>query len=310
MALTQETSKRVVHFFNFGLQFKGAPDNEQPFKDFFNQFALLSKSKDERRYQAIGGKLLFVQDVVFINHEKLIRGKLRAVRTDEVPELLNMDTDTTREIDRAEKEGIVETVHFVVSYRNRMKRIAIEYHLSGAKAHEFKSYLLRIGEIAGLEAVYMERIVNNNMLDEVERRMGRIGQIHMRVPKDNLGQLKKLEGNVASFFQQAQEFADTDAITLDLQFNAKRRVQTGKAEEILRTLTKNIRRNELAAEAFESLTVRMEDTEHNNAMEMFDLLSDKAKTRVTVNKKPSGNGLDSEDVFQKIADEMHRLKYL
>jgi broad specificity polyphosphatase/5'/3'-nucleotidase SurE len=156
----------------------------------------------------------------------------------------------------------------------------------------------------------MERIVNNNIIAEVERRMGRIGQIHMRVPKDNLGELKKLEGNVASLFQQAHEFADTDAISLDLQFNAKRRAQTEKAEEILRTLTKNIRRNELAAEAFESLTVRMEDTEHNNAMEVFDLLSDKAKIRITVNKKPNGSGLDSEDLFQKIANEMHRLKYL
>ena len=273
-------------------------------------FALLSKSKDECRYQPIGGKLLFVQDVVFVNHEKLIRGKIRAVRTDEVPELLNMDTDTTRDIDRAEKEGIVETVHFVVSYRNRMKRIAIEYSPTGAKAHEFKSYLLLIGEISKLEAVYMERIVNSNVLDEVQRRMGRIGNIHMQVPKDSIGQLAKLEGKVASLFAEAHEYADTDSVTLDLTFNAKRRVQTDKAKEILTTLTKNIKRNELATEAFESLTVRMEDTEHNKAMEVFDLLSDKAKTRITVEKRPSGNGLVSEDIFQKMSREMERLKYL
>lgn len=310
MAITQETSKRVIHFFNFGVQFKNLSEDEKSFKDFFNQITYLSDSKDERRYQPIGGKLIFVQDVRFVPGEKLIRGKIRAVRTDEVPELLNMDTDTTREIDRAEREGIVETTHFVVSYRNRMKRIAVEYHLSGAKAHELKSYLLLIGDIAGVEGVYMERIVNRNVLDEVERRMGRIGQIHIRVPKDNIGQLGKLEGNMASLFQRAQEYADTDTVTIDLQFNAKRREQTEKAEGILRTLTKNLKKNDLASDSFDALTVRMEDTEHNNAMELFDLLADKAKTRITVNKKPNGNGLDSEDTFQKIAIEMHRLKHL
>lgn len=310
MALTEQTSKRVIHFFNIAFQFKDMRDELESFKHLFNQITYLSDSKDKRRYQPIAGKLVFVQDVRFIKGEKLIRGKIRAVRTDEVPELLDMETDKTREIDRAEKEGIVETTHFVISFRNPMKKIAVEYHTSGAKAHELKSYLLLIGGIADLESIYMERIVNRNVLEEVERRMGRIGSIHMRVPTDNIGQLNKVDKQIASMIQVAKEYADTDAITLDLMFNAKRRQQTDQAKDILRTLTKNLKKNELASDAFESLTVRMEDTEHNNTMEIFDLLADKAKTRITVNKKPNGSGLDSEDTFQKIAYEMERLRYL
>jgi DNA-binding Lrp family transcriptional regulator len=312
MALTAETATRVIHFFDLGIKFEDVKDEEKAFKQFFSAIAYLSdgKDKDERRYQSIGGKLLFVQDVRFTTDTKLITGKIRAIRTDDMPELINMDTDATREIDKAEREGIVETTHFVISYRKKEKKIGVEYHLSGAKAHELKSYLLAVRELGSVTEVGMVRIVNGNVLSEVERRMGRVGEIHMKVPKDNIGQLQKVEGQVASMFQTAQDYADTDAVTIDLNFNAKRRQQTNQAEGILRTLTKVLRLNKGASDAFDSLTVKVEDNEHNNRMQIFDLLADKAKTTITVNKKPSGAGLDSVDIFEKIATAMNRLNYL
>jgi hypothetical protein len=312
MAITADTSERVIHFFELNLKFNSGKDNDKDFTDFFSAIAHLSdaKDKDDRRYQPIAGKLLFVQEVRFAPKTKLITGKIRAIRTDDIPELIHMDTDKTREIDKADREGIVETTHFVISYRKKVKKMGFEYHTSGAKAHEFQSYLLAIRDIGNVTEIGMERIINGNVLAEVERRMGRVGQIHMKVPKDNIGQLQKVEGQMASMFQTAQDFADTDSVTIDLSFDAKRRQQTNQAEGILRTLTRVLRRNKKASEAFEALTVRVEDVTNNNKMQIFDLLADKAKTTVTVNKKPKGTGLDSVDIFEKIAVAMNRLNHL
>lgn len=310
MAITQQTAQRVVHFFNIGFGFKDDRTPNESFRKLFNNITYMSDSKDERRYQPIGGKLLFVQNVRFIEGDKMIRGQIRAVRTDEVPELLNMETDTTREIARAEKEGIVETTHFLISYRNNMKRIAVEYHTAGAKAHELKTYLLAVGEVVGLQSIYMERIVNKNVLDELERRMGRVSHIHVTVPRDNISQVQKLDGQMASLLRDAKDYTDSDSITLDFKFDYRKRPQTEKANDIVHTYVENIKKNELATDAFEAFTVKVEDTEHNNLLQVFDLLADKAKTHIRVNKKPKGAGLDSEHVYQELAKEMRRLKYL
>jgi hypothetical protein len=108
-------ANRVIHFYDINFGFKDDSLPHGHFVELFKQVIEMSKKRDESRYVRSGDKRLFIQDIKFVPDIEQVHGKLRAVRLDVTPEILNMKTDTARDIEMAEEEGIVETTHFVIS---------------------------------------------------------------------------------------------------------------------------------------------------------------------------------------------------
>ena len=119
-----EKVKRTIYFhtldFEFTEQFKEKYDD--PFQEIFRIIIKLANTKAFIRYQEFGEKSIFIQEVKFEPANNVITGKLRCVRKDILPELMNTTTDEARGIEAKEEEGLVETTHFVIDYSKKKKK--------------------------------------------------------------------------------------------------------------------------------------------------------------------------------------------
>jgi len=309
MSLKIERIPRTVHYYNVEFSFNDDLHKENHFLELFRMIVKMSHDKEADRYKEIGGRLLFVQDVSFDPASKQVRGKIRAVRGLS-PEVLDMSSDVAREVELKENEGFVETTHFILSYKRKRKRMAVEYNHAGAKAHEFESYLRHIGQRVKLQAIVMQRVITDDMLEEVQRRMGRCSELIMEVVRDEVATVKKVDGQLATMLENSRNFLKTDKITIHFGFEIDKQSQSSGVTEFIGNLARAVKHNPLTLKAFSKLRVRAEDSEHRDLMEVFDLIEDKVKSKLRIERKPKSNTLVSTDFYEKVDAEMARLKLI
>lgn len=304
--IRQEYADRTIHYFDIHLGFNDDTPSRQEnyFLELFRQVVRLSQSLDPSRHWLSAGRRYFVKDVHFEPESKQVHGKLCSIRMDLFPELGNVRDDTVREIDADEDEGILETAHFIVTYRNRVKHVALEYNDVGPKAADLRFYLQHIGQAVGLQGVVLNRIISADTLAELERRMGRISELDVRVYQGNVQQVARMNGELASVLSQANELFESEIVTIKPKLDYRKRTATAKAREIIDTIVAAFTRNPLNMDAFEVFRVKAEDRDKNGNLDEFDLLEDKIRSRIKVQKRPRSRVLISTDVFEKMTAEL------
>lgn len=301
---------RTIHYYDITFSFN---DDSLPFEHFitlFRQIIAMSESRDDSRYFRSGDKRLFIQDIHFVPGEKQIQGKLRAVRLDVAPEILNMRTDTARDIDMAEEEGIVETTHFVLDYRRNRRRLAVEYNAAGAKAHEFSGYLQHVGARAGLQTVLLNPVMTQESLTEFQRRIGLLADLEISVPKDSINNIQRYNPGLASSIQAAKDFFGCSTIFMRPRFDFRNVAEDGVARQLINSVIAAWRNNPLRRKDFETFKVRGEDSDSRGTLQVFDLLRDDVKDRVKVQKRPKLRVLNSRDMFEKMVEAMTQRRLL
>ena len=131
--------KRVINYYQLDFRFI----DKYTFQDLFNTITVLGKTRAKIRYQRFGDKFVFIQGIQ--NENKFLKAKMRCVRKDLLPELMNTNTDETKGIDAKEEEGLVETTHFIIDYRRDKIILGIEYNHYGSKITDLVNYIQRIG---------------------------------------------------------------------------------------------------------------------------------------------------------------------
>ena len=233
--------------------------------------------------------------------------KIRLVR-DVSPEVLNTATDEAHEIELLDNQGFVETSHFTLSYKGA-KRMAFEYNEIGPKCHEFVRYLEQIGQRVKLQAMYCERIVSQDIMSELQRRMGRCAEIVVGVHRNDIDAVEKDDAQLGEALRQSASYLETDLVTVTFGYRlTKETLQQSAPQRFVASLGQLFGRNPTKKSKFKKLVVRAEDTEHNNLMEVFNLLEDKTKSRIRVQRKEKAHTVVSADIYEKMSDEMHRLK--
>jgi hypothetical protein len=299
---------RTVHYYNVDFSFSDDGSKKEHFLKLFQLIVQMSLDKDSDRYRAIGDRIIFVQDVKFDDVKKEINGKIRLVR-DTAPEILNTATDEAHEIELLESQGFVETSHFTLNYRRNAKRMAFEYNDVGPKCHEFVSYLELVGQRVKLQGMYCERMVTQDVMAELQRRMGRCAEIIVGVHRNDISTIENEDAQLGSVLRQNATYLETDVVTVKFGYElTKHTLQQSAPQRFVASLNQLFGRNPTKKLAFKKLTVRAEDTEHRNLMEVFDLLENKTKSRIRVERKPKAHVIVSADIYEKMSAEMHRLK--
>jgi hypothetical protein len=263
-------ANRVIHFYDINFGFNDDSLPHAHFVELFKQVIEMSKKRDESRYVRSGDKRLFIQDIKFVPNIEQVQGKLRAVRLDVTPEILNMRTDTARDIEMAEEEGIVETTHFVISYKNKRKRLAVEYNAAGAKTHELGRYLENIGVKAGLQSVVITPVLAGDSLTDFLNRVGKMSELEISAPKDSIAQVQKYNKGLASAMEASKDFFKCDTLVLKPQFDIKNKAETGAAKEIVNSIIKAWKSNPLRRSDFKTFKVTGQDSDKNGTLELFD----------------------------------------
>lgn len=298
--------KRTINFYELEISFNDdfqSIDNDK-IREFFSRVSKLAKTRAKIRYQNFGEKAIFVQDVTFERKGNILQGKIRCIRKDLLPEIMNTNTDEAKGIEAKEEEGLVETTHFVIDYSNSKCKLAIEYNQFGARISDFINYLMNIG--LHFEAFYSIKnmpIVNND-LTGLKKRLRKCSEFIVKVHKDNIPYIKEIDTDLFSALEASLEHFNCDYATLDLQFNYKRRTETKKVNNIITKVIDKLSNNKNNLEYFNTLQIKSEDSEKNNLLEIFDLLVDKVKSEIYVQKIKRYRTIVSLDIFDKIKNEM------
>lgn len=311
MSITIKRIPRVIYYYELELAFneQNAPEDGNFLRELFQKIISLSKQKSSLRYREIGQRMICIQEIKFEPSEKKIIGKLKSVRTDVFPEILDMDTDQTRDIEAKESEGLVETSHFIIDYKKKKPVLAMEFNQFGGKVIDLVSYIDLIGvKEKLLQGIVFKPMVRDD-LSKFKERMNRISRFIVRVHKDNLAEIKKHSKKLATSLEAANAAVDSDYIEVEYKLDYTKK--TSSETPVRRTVFGLI--NWLAtrkddAILFEKLRVDAEDIEKNNALEAFDLLVDKVSSRIKVERKPQHKVLVSDDMFRKMKSELTRLK--
>lgn len=301
-----ETIKRTINYYYLECEFLAdfESENEDKFCALFDIITTLSKTRAHIRYQPFGEKYIFIQDVKQENDKKILKGKLRCIRKDILPELMNTQTDETRGIDAKEEEGLVETTHFIIDYSKKKKKLAIEFNQFGARIGDFVKYIQNIGiNKNALQTIGFTPIVKDE-LSKLQERINRCSEVIVQVHKDNIEQIKNLDDNIYSALKSSMEHFDSDYAKLILKFDYKQHNNTDKINLSIFNVIRKLSADKTKTELFNHFSVKAEDSEKNNLLEVFDLLIDKVRSEIKVQKKPQYRTVISADIYQKMENEI------
>lgn len=295
--------KRVINYYELDFKFK----NDNDLNTFYNELINLEKKKDKKRYLPIGEKLIFIQG--FENKENFFKGKMRCIRKDILPELMNTETDETKEIEAEEEEGLVETTHFIIDYRNEKTYLALEYNHYGSKITDFVNYIQTTGlKLDILTQVGFKAIVKDD-LSKLKEKLNRFSEFVVKVHKDNIEEIKKMDSKIWSALNASFENFQSEYATLILKFDYKQYVETPYIKESVFNLISFLSKNNSKKYIFNKLEIKAEDESKNNLLEHFDLLLEKVNSEIKVERKPKYRTIISIDMFEQMAKEIYKTNF-
>jgi hypothetical protein len=308
MATEIKKVRRIIHYYELSFEFEEdfhASDNDQC-REFFALIKQLASTKAKIRYQKIGEKAIFLQAVTIKPVEKVITGKLRCVRTDLLPEIMDTSTDEARGIETKEKEGLVETSHFVIDFSKKTKRLAFEFNQFGARITDFIYYLEQIGTHRKATTKIGFAPLVKDELKTLASRMNRCSKFIVKVHKDKIKEIEAMDKNLYSALEAAGEHYDSEYVELIYKFDYKTRATTAASGigETIKNLIGSLISKKERIENFNILKVTAEDGKKHNKLEVFDLLVDKRKDELFVERKPKYRIVISEDILTQMQEKL------
>jgi hypothetical protein len=291
--------KRVINYYQLDFRFLEGHN----FQNLFDTITTLAKTRAKIRYQRFGDKFVFIQGIE--NEDKLLKAKMRCVRKDLLPELMNTSTDETKGIDAKEEEGLVETTHFIIDYRKDKIILGLEYNHYGSKITDLVNYIQRIGvSINLLDNIGFKPIVTDD-LQKLKERINRFSEFIVKVHKDNVPKIKKMDEKIWQALDTSIDNFNSDYATIILKFDYKQRTETPQIEQSVFNLINYFTKHNKGKYLFNKLSMRAEDEEQNNLLENFDLLIEKVNSEIKVERKPKYRTIISVDMFEKMTKEMN-----
>ena len=298
--------KRTLYYYELKLHYYDDfnPDDGDKVAELFTQVMHVVKKRLKNRYQVYGERIVMMQAIAFDRPSKSLSGKLRCVRKDVLPEMMNTDTDVAKGLDAADNEGLVETTHFHLDYSKRNPILCIEHNQFGSKVGDFLLYVRTLGNdrkcLLDVEYVPIVR----DELKEYKRRMGEISEFVVKVHKDNIHKIEQLDDSLFSALEATVEHFESQYAYIKLKFDYKELKDQSEIKETIFNLIKSLTKNKENAMHFNTLQVKAQDEQKDKLLETFDLLVDRVKSEVTVERKERHRTVVTADIVSKMKSEV------
>ena len=301
-----ELAKRKINYFELTPSLKGVDVANADFVQVFTRIGKLSKDKDKNRYIPLNDRIVFITDIVFNPTDKQIKGKIFNIRMDVFPELINTDNDKVRDIEADEKEGIVETTHFILSYSKKKLLLAYEYNHYGPRISDLIYYITFFGTQESIVDKCDFYPLTRDDLDNYKNRMHRFSFFLAKVHKDHINRIEKIDSELFSAIDTASSISDAEYVTLYLKYDYTKEKSTSKIKKIANKIIDKLRSDKSFLNVFDTLKVKAEDGNNNNRLKEFDLLNIWVKSEVKVEKREKSRAIISADMFEKMVKELKK----
>jgi hypothetical protein len=117
-----------------------------------------------------------------------------------------------------------------------------------------------------------------------------------------------MDNGLYTALEASIEHYKSEYATLDLKFDYRKRANTKEISTTIGRLIDKLIGNPEKTTVFSALEVKAEDSQKNNRLEVFDLLIDRVKDRLKVEKKPRFRTVVTADILVKMQDTLAKLR--
>ncbi|MDJ1480291.1 hypothetical protein QNI16_07330 [Cytophagaceae bacterium YF14B1] len=302
------TVRRLVHYYNLlvGLNPNFQYENSrQPFWDVFKTLENQLSTGPKTYISPFNNKTFVIPEIKLNNRTGFIEGRLFAVRDEDMPSIYNRSTAQIRELEATEHEGIVETTHFVIDYKKQDPIVGFEYNQYGAKITDLCRYIDHVCKpTKPCDGIGHGHVLKNELAEYIQR-MGELSEFLIQVHTGNIQRLQALDEGLATTFSNIAETYGGEYATLKVKFDYRNGMPQPKGliNKLIGKLVEDPRNSTI----FDTLDVKAEDIDKNNKLNGFDLLVDKVKSELFVQKRDRSRTIVSTDILQQMNDELFRL---
>ncbi len=297
-----EKKDRIINYFDIVPKY--LTSTTETIIDLFTKINQLKIDKDPVRFEQYGDKYIYITDIVINKTTKQIDGKVLHIRKDAFPELMDISDDKIRDVEATKNEGIVEKTHFILSYKKKEMTLSFEHNQYGARISDFAFYLEQKGLKNGILDKILYNPISRDNLTSVRKRIKNISYIVAKVHKDNIKRIKEYDEDLFSALKTVEEATYAEYVTLELKYDYVKGVQgtaiRSKLDKIIDKLIKS------TSIPFNILKVRAEDSENNNLLKNFDLLTLWYRTNLKVELKDKSKTIVSVDIIEKMRSELNK----
>jgi hypothetical protein len=183
--------------------------------------------------------------------------------------------------------------------------LAIEYNQQGGKSNDLQRYINFINHELELNSIRFEPYVKDE-LESFIRRIQKCAFFRVKVKKENIPYVEQLNERLYTSLNSMQQLGKSDTVEIILNYNLHKDSETRTMTSLIKNFTSYLVQHRSFSEHFENLEVRAEDEDNHRRMELFDLLSDKLKSLVRVERRERAKVVISIDMFNKLQDELNR----
>lgn len=295
---------RILYYYELEFFFDKTYKKKKSVEDFFKMIKRITTSKATYRYQSFRDHLVVVNNISIHSDKKIVTGKVRCVRKDLLPELMNTDTDIAKGIDAAKNEGILETTHFRLDYSKKKPILCLEHNQHGSKIGDFLLYLDRLGIRRKMITEIAHYPIVNDELKDYKKRMGECSEFTVKVHYNNLQEVKTLDNALWQAMSAAIKHFDSEYALLTMKFDWRTKKERSEIRKTVDNLINGLINKKEKASLFNTLKVKAEDSAKLNRLETFDLLIDKVRSEVKIEKRERYRTIVSLDIFNKMEVEM------
>ncbi len=269
----------------------------------FKKIAKLLKDKDEVRFQFRGGTRIFLNSLTFSDTDNFIRGKLYKVRDDIFPEVFDFQNEAVNEFQIGDERGLVEATHFLIEKRTKQSaRLIVEYNHYGARTWDLIWYIFRLSKETGvIKGVKPVQIVKDD-LTQLKSRIDGIKNFHVKVHKNNISRIEAEDKGLWSSVKAAQDFSASEYVSLTFSFDYKNVNTSAPRSTIFGWIDKFVQSPD-KKEIFDVFSSDAEDSDKEDQIEKFNLLLNKEKSLIKVQKKIGARIIISSDFYEKAIEE-------
>jgi hypothetical protein len=295
-----ENTKTKVYYYELKFGFKPGEN----LSTFFDALTNLSATKAEIRYQYFGERYIYIQGVN--NDSNIIKGKLRSIRNDIFPQLIDMSSDEVTDLDDRGSDGIMDTSHFIIDFRRQSTILALEYNHSGAKIDDFVKYMEKIGISKSIiDKLGYQFLADENLID-LENRINRISEFSLKIHKNNIDLVRDMDGEILQAAEATINNFENEYALLNFKFDYKQFKDTPKIKHSILNVVNWFVENPHKRNLFNYLNFKAEDQTNGNRLRLYDLIVSKEKSEFNVQKKRKAKTIISEDMFPKMLSEIEK----
>lgn len=111
---------------------------------------------------------------------------------------------------------------------------------------------------------------------------------------------------LASCLSAVSKLYNSDYITLSLKYEWRRNSNSEMARNSIINLADSLIKDGTKTDKFYKLVVLAEDSNFNDRIKPFDLLIDRVKSEVKVERKPRHKAIVPSDIFEKMRSELYK----